>query len=171
MVYRTPAARDSLATSSSSVGPQDWRTIATDKRVQAAAKIPRDWRLPQGLLNIVDPTSKVGVLHIPRECGILTGKELDITENYDAVALLKEIASGRLSSLEVTVAFCKRAAIAQQLVSLLCRSFKVSIANAGRRGVLQKRFSTRLLKEQSFWIVTFKRKESLSEHFTAYQSV
>ena len=53
----------------------------------------------------------------PRICGLLTEHELDITENYDAVTLLEKIAAKELTSHLVTTAFCKRAAVAQQLVS------------------------------------------------------
>ena len=57
------------------------------------------------------------VLDVPRTCGLLTEDELDITENYDAVTLLEKIAARELTSHSVTTAFCKRAAITQQLVS------------------------------------------------------
>jgi hypothetical protein len=56
------------------------------------------------------------VLNLPRACGLLTEQELDITESYDAVTLLGKIASKELTSYTVTTAFCKRAAIAQQVV-------------------------------------------------------
>jgi amidase len=42
---------------------------------------------------------------------------LIITESYDARRLLRQLATGQLTSVEVTEAFSKRAAIAQQLVS------------------------------------------------------
>jgi len=58
------------------------------------------------------------VLDVPRSCGILSEREIKITEDYDAVAIIAGIKAGELSAEEVTVAFCKRAAIAQQLVSL-----------------------------------------------------
>lgn len=53
---------------------------------------------------------------MPRECGILTEAEIQITEGYDAVGLLGELALGKYRAEEVATAFCKRAAIAQQLV-------------------------------------------------------
>lgn len=55
--------------------------------------------------------------NLPRRCGLLSESELEITENYPATQLLAKLASGQLSSLAVTTAFCKRAAIAQQVVS------------------------------------------------------
>lgn len=54
-----------------------------------------------------------------KSCGLLTARELDITDVEDCIALLKKIHSKEWSALEVTVAFCKRAAIAQQLVNCL----------------------------------------------------
>lgn len=53
---------------------------------------------------------------------MLTEKELRITEAYDVRHLLKALASGELTSVDVTVAFCKRAAIAQQLA---CSNFSL----------------------------------------------
>jgi len=49
----------------------------------------------------------------------LTARELEITCVQDAVALLEKIHSKEWSAFEVTVAFCKRASIAQQLVNCL----------------------------------------------------
>jgi hypothetical protein len=57
------------------------------------------------------------VLEFPRQCSILTQAEVRLTEDHDATSLLHEIAAGRVTSVAVTTAFCKRAAIAQQLVS------------------------------------------------------
>jgi amidase len=50
---------------------------------------------------------------------LLTARELEITCVQDAVVLLEKIHSKEWSAFEVTVAFCKRAAIAQQLVNCL----------------------------------------------------
>ncbi|EOA89243.1 uncharacterized protein SETTUDRAFT_127824 [Exserohilum turcica Et28A] len=63
--------------------------------------------------------NRVNDLDIPRKSGILTAKELDITENYTVESLLAKLRNGELSALDVTVAFSKRAAIAQQLLSCL----------------------------------------------------
>lgn len=53
------------------------------------------------------------------DCGILTSREIDITEAKDATALLAEIHSGKYTAIEATTAFCKRAVIAHQLVNCL----------------------------------------------------
>lgn len=60
---------------------------------------------------------------MPRTCGILTKDELDITENYDAHGLLEKLAQGTFSSVQVTTAFAKRAAIAQQVTGCLTETF------------------------------------------------
>lgn len=57
-------------------------------------------------------------LDVPRRSGILTDRELEITESHNLASLLKGLASGDLTSSEVTLAFSKRAAIAQQLVRM-----------------------------------------------------
>ena len=73
----------------------------------------------------------MSVLDVPRTCGILTEKELDITENYDATALVEKMAKGEFKSVEVVTAFCKRAAVAQQCVSCLTEiMFDEAIARA-----------------------------------------
>lgn len=59
------------------------------------------------------------MIPIFRSCGLLTGRELEITEVEDCVALLEQLHSQKWSALEVTIAFCKRAAIAQQLINPL----------------------------------------------------
>jgi len=70
-------------------------------------------------------------MDVPRTCGILSEKELDITENYDATALVEKMAKGEFKSVEVVTAFCKRAAIAQQCVSCLTEiMFDEAIARA-----------------------------------------
>ena len=53
----------------------------------------------------------------------LNALECDITSNFDATALLQKLREGEWSAEQVTVAFCKRAAIAHQLVRLPRSSF------------------------------------------------
>ena len=88
-----------------------WRPIADRKQRDRDARIPPDWRLKS-----VPPSVITNVLSIPHTCGILSKQELDITEKYDATSLAQAIAERKLKSVDVTRAFCKRAAIAQQLV-------------------------------------------------------
>lgn len=93
-----------------------WHDIASRKRAEVAKQLPSEWKLPSETLASVDPNADTNVMDLPRACGLLTAKELDITENYDATELIAKMASGELSSTAVTLSFCKRAAIAHQLV-------------------------------------------------------
>ena len=79
-----------------------WQSTSWQKKDQQFARIPNEWRLPQS-----PPSSVTNYLNIPRECGLLTDKELDITENYDATALAKAIRERKLTCVDVTTAFCK----------------------------------------------------------------
>lgn len=97
----------------------DWRTLAASKRSAVANKIPSDWRLPSSQTAQYVETSTSSVLDVPRTCGLLTEKELELTENYDATALVEMMVKGEVKSIEVVTAFCKRAAIAQQCVNCL----------------------------------------------------
>ncbi|CAN9360017.1 unnamed protein product [Alternaria alternata] len=65
----------------------DWQTLAQSKRESVFAAIPKDWLLPPSQTSQYTETSSISVLDVPRTCGILTEKELDITENYDATDL------------------------------------------------------------------------------------
>ncbi len=72
--------------------------------------IPKEWTiepLPKDQLNVMD---------VPRQCGLLTGFELEITETVDVQAILNKLRLGEWSSVQVTTAFYKRAITAQQLV-------------------------------------------------------
>ncbi|KAE8382660.1 amidase signature domain-containing protein [Aspergillus bertholletiae] len=107
----------------------DWQQKAAAKQAAAAAKIPTEWRVPANILQEVD--NEHSVLTIPQRCGILTPKELDITEMVDATALRDKLAAGELTAVEVATAFCKRAAIAQQITTCLTETmFPQALARA-----------------------------------------
>lgn len=94
----------------------DWKAKGQAKLASTSAKIPAAWKLSDDLLKDGGLTSSRNVLNVPRESGILTERELELTEAYDATDLVHKLASGEIGAEELTVAFCKRAAIAQQLV-------------------------------------------------------
>lgn len=93
--------------------------IAERKQAELAAAIPAEWRLPthlipEGMLSPAESNTdgpkkygRVNVMGIPRTCGILTAKELEITENYDIRGLVSAMTEGRLKSEEVVRGFCK----------------------------------------------------------------
>ncbi|KAL2856990.1 amidase signature domain-containing protein [Aspergillus pseudodeflectus] len=95
-----------------------WEEIARAKRVSRDNAIPSEWQLRPGQV----PEEQLNVFEVPAECGILTARELKITET-DADVLVQKLLNREYSSHEVTLAFCKRAAIAQQLVNCLSEIF------------------------------------------------
>ena len=85
-----------------------WKRTAADKVAARDALIPVEWKIPT--------TDSLNVIDFPRTCGLLSQSELEITET-DAVSLVEKMINRSLTSRKVTEAFCKRAAIAQQLAS------------------------------------------------------
>lgn len=92
------------------LGTMTWETIAQDKKRRIDESIPAEWRVKA-------PAYDGSMLNFPKDSGIMTLEELVITES-SAVELVDKMATGDLTSVAVTTAFCKRAALAQQLVSL-----------------------------------------------------
>lgn len=97
---------------------KDYQTVSQEKRAANAKKIPKEWQLDHKYLDDIHENSDINVLDVPRTCGILTEEEIEITERSDATGLLEKIAKRELKSYDVVLAFCKRAAVAQQLVCL-----------------------------------------------------
>ena len=91
-----------------------WQELVARKRSECRQKIPREWTLSEDFLEV---PLRLLEYDLPRRSGLLSELELDVTENYTATQLLAKLASGQVSSLEATTAFCKRAANAQQVVS------------------------------------------------------
>lgn len=100
----------------------DWQKKAAAKREANVKKIPKEWLLPAEFLK-GNETSNVSVLDVPAKCGILTPEEVIVTQNFDAVSLAKVVQVGALKAEGVAIAFCKRAAIAQQLTNCLTETF------------------------------------------------
>lgn len=94
-----------------------WSALIAAKRSLNSSKIPAEWRLQAHVLDIIDENATLGVLDIPKICGILSDSELELTEKHDATDLLQMMRDGTARSEDIVRAFCKRAAIAQQLVS------------------------------------------------------
>ncbi|KUI64807.1 hypothetical protein VM1G_01246 [Cytospora mali] len=93
-----------------------WQEIAAAKKAERLSRIPEEWIIQGKGLS----TDAVDLRPIASLCGVLSDRELEITgETYDATALLAKIADGIYTSVEVVTAFCKRAAIAQQVCNCL----------------------------------------------------
>ena len=81
-----------------------WHSIRDRKLADRAAKIPKEWLI---LSENLPGSDVLDVTDIPRTCGVLTPKELHITEAYDARSLAAVICNRKLTAVEVTTAFCK----------------------------------------------------------------
>ncbi|KAF5359680.1 hypothetical protein D9756_002870 [Leucocoprinus leucothites] len=95
----------------------DWKDRVAAKRRQQLESIPKDW-----ILADIPDKSQLDISDYPRTCGLLTNRELEITESHVDV-ILSNVAKGNWSSVEVTTAFSKRAIIAHQLVNCLTEIF------------------------------------------------
>lgn len=91
-----------------------WQDIAQRKQAERTSRIPKEWIIPAYFY-----LARPSVLSVPRECGLLSKDELDLTEKHDATALLSGLSTGLLKSEDVVTAFCKRAAVAQQVTNCL----------------------------------------------------
>ncbi|KAF4832093.1 Acetamidase [Colletotrichum tropicale] len=102
-----------------------WRELVNKKKQQLAGAIPAKWKLDVSLVKELTEANGGRLLELDpaRRSGVLDDVELDITESYSAVELVEKIAFGRLTAAQVVTAFCKRAAVAQQLTSCLTESF------------------------------------------------
>ncbi|TVY86826.1 putative amidase, partial [Lachnellula willkommii] len=99
--------------------PKTYQTLAAEKKAQQWDKIPKAWRLPTTEIS----HDASNVMDIPLTCGLLNETEASITSDYDATAILGKLKAGEWTVEQVTVAFCKRAAIAQQLTNCLTEIF------------------------------------------------
>jgi amidase len=88
-----------------------YQDLAARKRAEQLSLIPPEWRFAE----IPSVDSAPNALPYIRKC--LTPTELALTEETDITILLRKLSSGELSSLELTRAFAKRAALAHQLTT------------------------------------------------------
>ncbi|THZ11500.1 glutamyl-tRNA amidotransferas-like protein subunit A [Aureobasidium pullulans] len=94
---------------------KDWKEVAAAKNQRINDSIPKEWRIDTSSLpdNVMD---------IPATSGILSKTELDIT-NSSATDLVAGLAAGKLKAVDVTTAFCKRAAISHQVTNCALEFF------------------------------------------------
>ncbi|KAJ8456761.1 hypothetical protein ONZ45_g18588 [Pleurotus djamor] len=102
---------------SDTVSTTTWQPLVADKQRRQQASIPKAW-----LINVPDTRVAPDITKVPDTCGILTSKEVEIT-NANVEILLPRLASGSWTAVEVTTAFYKRAIIAHQLTNCLTEIF------------------------------------------------
>lgn len=89
---------------------QNWEALVADKKLRQQATIPKEW-----ILTNLPPKETLDVTDFPESSGLLSRKEIEIT-NTHVDGLLEKLAAGTWSAVDVTTAFSKRAVIAHQLV-------------------------------------------------------
>ncbi|KAJ8481087.1 hypothetical protein ONZ45_g15432 [Pleurotus djamor] len=62
-------------------------------------------------------------MDVPTTCGLLSSREIDITDTVDVSLILDQLRKGEWSSVETTTAFYKRAIVAHQLTNCLTEIF------------------------------------------------
>ncbi|KAJ5383795.1 Amidase [Penicillium concentricum] len=95
-----------------------WELKGEAKRQSILNAIPEKWRLKSA----VPPATELRDVTGDYIRQYLTEREIEITET-DAVGIVDETSTGRWSAVEVTAAFCHRAALAHQLVGCLHEVF------------------------------------------------
>ena len=100
---------------------KSWEAVRDEKRAEQLSRIPALWRLQPSQFPV---KGAVDLRPLAAASGILTERELEITgEKYDATSLAAEISKGIFTATETVTAFCKRAAICQQLCNALTEIF------------------------------------------------
>lgn len=87
-----------------------WKLVAARRQAEINNAIPTEYLVP--LVQLEGLENRIG---LPEASGILTHRELEITA-LSATGLLQLLHNGTYTAVEVTTAFCKRAAIAHQAV-------------------------------------------------------
>lgn len=107
-----------------------WKQKAAKKREEQYSRIPVGWRLDP----LPSPLPKSTLAYIESsELSILTAEEREITSVLSAQELLAKIQRHEYSAEAVTVAFCKRAAIAHQLCGCCTEMFFDKAIQQARR--------------------------------------
>jgi len=123
---------------------KDWKSISLARQNETNNAIPKSHRLsPVVIESLQDPRNLISILE---KCGILSQRELEITSTPSTTKLLADIRNRVYTAVEVTVAFCKRASIAHQLVgNSFTRRLRFLVNCADHcRPIVSPRFSTTL---------------------------
>jgi amidase len=105
-----------------------WNNIIAQKRTTQSSLIPEPWRLPAEVLANL-PASSIDTIHTSV---ILSADELAWTETTDIRDLVSLVKSRSITSEQLTTAFCKRAAISQQVNKCLTEIFFVKAIQRAR---------------------------------------
>lgn len=94
---------------------ESWEAKAKAKVAETNSKIPHEWRLSQPSLDKAKQIKKLSGAFIE---SFLSDEELSITRD-DSTLLVAKVKTGEYTALQVAQAFCKTAAVAHQIVSII----------------------------------------------------
>ncbi|RGP69382.1 hypothetical protein FLONG3_7778 [Fusarium longipes] len=100
-----------------------WKQIAALHRERQVEAVPSEWLLADKQLETLRDGDDLIQSNVVHKSGLLSQKEIDITERFTASELLEKIHRQEITSEEVIVAFSKRACLAQQLTSCVTEIF------------------------------------------------
>jgi amidase len=109
----------------------DWQQRGSTKRKALLDSIPSEWNIPA---SIFPPPSQLDVSGFPENSGFFTEEELQYTGS-SAETIAQHIVNKEWTSEAVTKAFCKRAAVAHQLVGCIASPSYLLSTDANRRNV------------------------------------
>lgn len=109
--------------------PEKWEEIGEAKRKALLDSIPKEWLIPD---SIKPPHSQLDVTDFSEKSGWFTKREVEITDS-SAADLVSKLAKGDYTSEEVTLAFCKRAAAAHQLLNCLSETLFESALKTAKK--------------------------------------
>ncbi|KAI0717519.1 general amidase [Cerioporus squamosus] len=94
-----------------------WQDLCAARKQRQQDSIPKEWLIE------TPPEEHRNVLDVPRNCGLLTARELEITETDNVQTIFNKLHAAEWSSVQVTTAFYKRAINAHQLTNCLTEIF------------------------------------------------
>lgn len=118
----------------------DGKALAKKAIEARDASIPKEYKLPESLYPLPKNRTK-----LPEASGIMSKKELEIID-LTMIPLAKAIADKKYSAVEVATAYCKAAAIAQQVSTpqWSAATLSVSCSPVDTEGLQELRLSTLL---------------------------
>jgi hypothetical protein len=150
-----------------------WQDRAAAKVAETASMIPRHWRISE---EDRDRAKKLRNLTGPFIESFLSESEASIIR-LDSLALVEQIADRSLTSLEVTEAYCKTAAIAHQIVTSSSEKAtgllgaRGSLTSSLTRTIVFTRSSSRKLSHVLLdWIDIMTSMANQLDHSTVFQS-
>ena len=136
----------------------NWQDRAAEKRTRIQASIPKEWL-------VQCPASETSAVELITSSDLLTPKEVEITRSA-ATDLVKKMSTGDLTSVEVTLAFCNRAALVHQAVSkpaLPSSKIKLTLLVRFRQTASMSSSQKLLWRKRKSWMPTLPRRRKRSD--------